>query len=105
MPPDVGYADTSSDIVNPMIRMNVEMIGQPQEIAIGPPLFQAWPKVVKQPARMEMIEKEMAKFEKPDQDRFSSCLYPSLARSCSSSERWVVSAICAPTSKGEVGSR
>ena len=24
-----------------------------------------------------MIEKEMAKFEKPDQDRLSSCLYPS----------------------------
>ena len=50
------------------------MSGQPMEIAIGPPLFQAWPKVVKQPARIEMIEKEMAKLEKPDQVRFSSCL-------------------------------
>ena len=57
-----------------MIRMNSEMIGQPQEIAIGPPLFHAWPNVVKQPARMEMIENEMAKFEKLDQDRLSSCL-------------------------------
>ncbi len=74
MPPEVGYAETSSDIVKPMIRMKTEMIGQPQEIAIGPPLFQAWPNVVKQPARIEMIENEMAKLEKPDQERSSSCL-------------------------------
>ncbi len=74
MPPEVGYADTSSDIVKPMIRMKLAMIGQPQEIATGPPLFQAWPKVVKQPARIEMIENEMAKLEKPDQLRDSSCL-------------------------------
>ena len=59
---------------NPMIRMKAEMIGQPQEMATGPPLFQAWPNVVKQPARIEMIENEMAKFEKPDQERLSSCL-------------------------------
>ncbi len=26
---------------NAMIRMNAEMIGQPHEIAIGPPLFHA----------------------------------------------------------------
>ena len=25
-----------------MIRMKAEMIGQPQEIATGPPLFQPW---------------------------------------------------------------
>ena len=29
-----------------------------------------------------MIENEIAKLEKPDQDRLSSCLYPSLASSC-----------------------
>ena len=34
----------------------------------------AAPKVVKQPARIEMIENEIAKLEKPDQERFSSCL-------------------------------
>ena len=50
------------------------MIGQPHEMATGPPLFQAWPKVVKQPARIEMIENEMAKLEKPDQERLSSWL-------------------------------
>ncbi len=42
MPPEVGYADTSSDIVKPMIRMNAEISGQPHEIATGPPLFQPW---------------------------------------------------------------
>lgn len=41
MPPDVGYAETSSDIVSPMIKMNTEMIGHPQEMATGPPLFRA----------------------------------------------------------------
>jgi len=58
----------------PMTRMKIEMSGQPIEIATGPPLFQAWPKVVKHPARIEMIEKEIAKFEKPDHDRDNSCL-------------------------------
>ena len=50
------------------------MIGQPHEMATGPPLFHAWPKVVKQPARIEMIENEIAKLEKLDQERLSSCL-------------------------------
>ena len=59
---------------NPMIRMNPAMSGQPIEMAMGPPLFQACPKVVKQPARMEMMENEIAKFENPDHDRLSSCL-------------------------------
>jgi hypothetical protein len=56
-----------------MMRMKVEMNGQPSEIAIGPPLFQAWPNVVKQPARIEMMENEMAKLEKPLHFRLSSC--------------------------------
>src|SRR3954454_3823239 len=86
MPPDVGEGGTSSGMLKPMIRMKVEMIGQPHEIATGPPLFQAWPNVVKQPARIEMIENEIAKFEKPDHERLSSCLYPSLASSWSSAE-------------------
>ena len=47
---------------NPMIRIGIEMSGQPHEIAIGPPLFHAWPYVVKQPARIEMIVNEIAKF-------------------------------------------
>ena len=28
---------------NPMIRIGIEISGQPHEIAIGPPLFHAWP--------------------------------------------------------------
>ena len=58
----------------PMTRMNAAIRGQPIEMAIGPPLFQAWPKVVKQPARIEMIENEIAKFENPLHDLLSSCL-------------------------------
>ena len=54
--------------------MKAETIGQPQAIAAGPPLFQPTANVVKQPAWIEMIENDMAKFEKPDQDRRSSCL-------------------------------
>ena len=54
--------------------MNNETNGQPQAIAAGPPLFQPRPKEVKHPARMEMMENEMAKLEKPDQLRCSSCL-------------------------------
>src|SRR5450755_2814971 len=98
MPPEVGKADTSSDMLNPISRMNAAMIGHPHEMAIGPPLFHAWPNVVKQPARMEIIENEMAKFEKPDQLRLSSCLYPSSARRRSSSLRWDRSATEVPSS-------
>jgi hypothetical protein len=58
----------------PTIRMKVETIGQPHAMAAGPPLFHPTANVVKQPARIEMIENEIAKFEKPDQLRFSSCL-------------------------------
>src|SRR5688572_2919373 len=46
MPPEVGYAEASSAIQSPIIKMNAEINGQPMEIAIGPPLFQAWLNVV-----------------------------------------------------------
>ena len=85
MPPDVGNADTSSDMHSPMTRMKADTIGHPQAIAAGPPLFHPAKKVVKHPARIEMIENEIAKFENPDQDLLSSCLYPSSARRFSSS--------------------
>src|SRR5687767_10578410 len=73
-------------MVNPMIRMKIPRIGHDQEIEIGPPLLKPAPKLVKQPARIEMIENEIAKLEKPDQDRFRSCEYPSFARCFSSSD-------------------
>ena len=59
---------------SPMTRMNSDTIGQPQAMAAGPPLFQPTPNVVKQPARIEMMENEIAKLENPDHDRLSSCL-------------------------------
>ena len=61
-----------------MIRMKTPRIGHDHEIEIGPPLLKPAPKLVKQPARMEMIENEIAKFENPDHDRLRSCLYPRL---------------------------
>ena len=47
--------------------------GQPIEIAIGPPLFHADVEAVKQPARTEMIENEIAKLVNRVQPRSSSC--------------------------------
>src|SRR6476620_8732612 len=84
MPPEVGYADPSSDMRKPPIRIGLGMVGQPIATAAGPPLFQPTAKIVKQPARIEMIENEIAKLENPDHVRLSSCLYPSSARRCSS---------------------
>lgn len=54
--------------------MKREISGQPIEIATGPPLFQACANVVKQPARIEMIENEIAKLENELHVRLSSCL-------------------------------
>src|SRR3954453_9602840 len=85
MPPEVGYAETSSLIVNPMTRMSPARIGHDHEIMIGPPLLKPAPKLVRQPARIEMIEKEIAKLENPDHERCRSWLYPSLASCFSSS--------------------
>jgi len=55
-------------------RIITDISGHAIEIAIAPPFFRAWPYVVKQPARMQMIAKEIAKLENPLQRRFSSCL-------------------------------
>ena len=46
-----------------MMRINAEIRGQPIEIATGPPLFHACANVVKHPAKIEIIENEIAKFE------------------------------------------
>ena len=80
MPPEVGYAETSSDIVKPMIRMNTPRIGHDHEIEIGPPLLKPAPKLVKHPARIEMIENEMAKLENPDQRAVQVLAVPELGK-------------------------
>src|SRR3954469_6406840 len=85
MPPAVGYAATSSDIENATNRISPQMIGQPHEMATGPPLFHACGKLVKQPARTEMIVNEIAKLENPLHARLVCCLWPSRARRFSSS--------------------
>jgi hypothetical protein len=82
-----------------MIRMKRPRIGQDQEIEIGPPLLKPAPKFVKHPARIEMIENEIAKFENPDHERLSSWLYPSFARCFSSA----VSSRSAADSAGDMG--
>ena len=74
MPPAVGYLETSSDIEKATSRMRPQMIGQPHEMAIGPPLFHATKYVVKHPARTEMIVNEIAKLEKPLHARSRLCL-------------------------------
>src|SRR5687768_7933092 len=93
MPPDVGNADTSSDIVKPISRMKMPRMGHDHEMEIGPPLLKPAPKLVKHPARIEMIENEMAKLENPDHERLSSWLYPSFARCFSSSVNLSISAM------------
>ena len=47
---------------------------QPRVMASGPPAVIAMPYDVMAPARIEMIENETAKLEKPDSLRCSSCL-------------------------------
>src|SRR6266498_2121058 len=61
-PPAVGYAEVSSAIERATRSTKPHSIGQPQAIAAGPPPPHANEKFVKQPARTEMIVKEIAKF-------------------------------------------
>ena len=51
----------------------VPTISQPQVIATGPPCPYAIAYEVRQPARIEMIVKEIAKFWNPPMPRNSSC--------------------------------
>ena len=51
---------------------NAPTISQPQVTAIGPPLSNAMKYDVRQPARIEMMVNEMAKFENPPISRYST---------------------------------
>lgn len=46
---------------SPTTRISALTMGQPQLMAIGPPLFQPMKKLMNGPLRIEMTEKEMAK--------------------------------------------
>src|ERR1700709_369635 len=73
-PPAVGKREQTSAIPSATARTKIPTIGQPRLIADGPPALSAIEYEVMQPARIEMIENETAKFENPDIPRRSSCL-------------------------------
>src|SRR3954463_9254712 len=63
-------------------------MGQPTVLITGPANLSPYPYSSTAPVRIEMIEKEMAKFEKPPISRKSCCPYPRLARYASSDSCW-----------------
>ena len=71
-PPAVGNADATCPIVAATHSENRHTSGQPRPIA-APPTEQnpTWNDVIP-PARMQMIDSEMAKFENPPRHRASS---------------------------------
>ena len=73
-PPAVGKREQTSAIPRATASTKIPTIGQPRLIADGPPEFSAMEYEVMQPARIEMIENDTAKLEKPDMRRRSSCL-------------------------------
>src|SRR5256885_7474927 len=74
-------------------------ISQPQVIATGPPWLNAIAYEVRQPARIEMIVNEIAKFWNPPMERKSSCAYPRLCRCFVSSS---TPALCGSSTAGPV---
>src|SRR5204863_8285396 len=72
-PPAVGYVEAISPIARATNVQNRPTISQPQVIATGPPWLYPIVYEVRQPARIEMIVNEMAKFWNPPIDRNSSC--------------------------------
>ncbi|HWS71309.1 MAG TPA: hypothetical protein VN605_04315 [Thermoanaerobaculia bacterium] len=64
--------------------VNKLTIGQPTEFTTGPANLRPYPYSSTAPVRIEMMEKEMAKFENPPISRNSCCAYPSRARSAAS---------------------
>src|SRR5215207_273623 len=61
-PPAVGYLEVSSAIEKATMRTKAHRTGHPIEAAMGPPFCHAKAKLVKDPARTEMIVNEIAKF-------------------------------------------
>ena len=71
-PPAVGYFEAISPIASATSVQNTPTISQPQVIATGPPWLNAIVYDVRQPARIEMIVNEIAKFWNPPIERNSS---------------------------------
>ena len=72
-PPAVGYVEAISPIASETMMQKKPTSSQPHVIATGPPWLNAIAYEVRQPARIEMIVNEMAKFWKPPIERNSSC--------------------------------
>ncbi len=73
MAPAVGIAEAISPIARPTKMHITPTSTQPQITATGPPLLKAMKYEVRQPARIEMIVNEIAKFENPPISRYSTC--------------------------------
>src|SRR5437016_5251644 len=71
--PAVGSVDASSAMLIATVSVNRVTSGQPNAISAGPPIVSPCPYRVTAPVRIEMIENEIAKFEKPPIVRKSSC--------------------------------
>ena len=69
----MGYADAISAIDAATASVITLTSGHPTEFTIGPAYFSPYPKRRTAPVRMEMMEKETAKLEKPPICRKSCC--------------------------------
>ena len=76
IPPEVGMAEQSSAMLRATSSVPAVASGQPRLISSGPPSCKPSPNKVTAPVRIEMMENEMAKFEKPPTVRKSSWAYP-----------------------------
>lgn len=72
MPPAVGYAEAICPIDAATMIANSEASGQPKPMDAPPVALRLSGSAVTPPARMQMMENEMAKFWKPPMRRDSS---------------------------------
>src|SRR5262249_44397923 len=79
-------ADASSPMLSATVSVKTATRGQPNAISAGPPIVSPCPYSVTAPVKIEIIENDMAKLEKPPIERNSSWAYPSAPSSCSSAE-------------------
>src|SRR6476659_1862632 len=71
--PEVGIADASSAMLSATASVKTLTSGHPKVISAGPPITSPCEYRVTAPVRIEMIENEIAKLEKPPMVRNSSC--------------------------------
>src|SRR3954469_9724732 len=71
--PEVGIEEASSAMLRATVNVNTLTSGHPNAISAGPPMISPWEYSVTAPVSTEMIENEIAKFEKPPIVRNSSC--------------------------------